>query len=81
MVQLNIEANKNLLTDYAKQHNITLDEAAERLIGEAYLEHYDSEENENNHDMLSRVIRGSIKELNVKQLRLVSELIFQLQGK
>lgn len=81
MVQVNIETNKNLLADYAQKHNITLDKAAEELIGEGYLEHYDSEENENNHDMLSRVIRGNIKELSVKQLRLVSELIFQLQGK
>ncbi|MDW0618366.1 hypothetical protein P2G70_12700 [Mannheimia haemolytica] len=81
MVQVNIESNANLLSDYAKKHNLSLDKAAEQLIGEGYLEYYDSAENENNHDMLSRVIRGNIKSLNVKQLRLICELTFQLQGK
>jgi len=78
---LDIKQYKDWLIRYAEQNQLTPEQAAEKLIADALLEDHDAQENEANHETFKRVIRGSLNELNVKQLRLVWELICQLQGK
>ena len=63
------------LERYAKAHGLSLEDAVNELIGDALLEDHDAQNSEFNRDAFTRVIRGSLNQLSITQLRLILSLI------